>query len=129
MKQFEEEETITLSDGITIKLSQLEAHNRRKAARQQEEFRRQREAVRNAPKGICPFKSGSASTCTGDACALFTRTECALHRLGAQNTTEAATDNTKRKCPFMGRTCGEICSLHTGAGCAITALANNLRKE
>lgn len=126
MKQFEEE-TITLSDGVTIKLSQLEDHNRRKKAAQQAEFERMRQRAAAAPRTICPFKSGSSSTCTGDTCALFTGAECALHRLGTQDTTEAATGNTKRKCPFMGRTCGELCSLYSAGQCSIMAFSNNVK--
>lgn len=119
-------EMVTLSDGHSVKIEDLAEFHRKRQEDETKRLQAARERVAVSPRTICPFKSGASSTCSGDACALFIGTGCALHCLGAQDATEATASSTKRKCPFMGRTCGKLCSLYTGAGCAIVEFASNL---
>ena len=110
--------TITLSDGHTIPLERLEAHNATQARAAAEAIERARKQAEKAPKGICPFSTAANGTCRSD-CALLTDGRCSLRR-------EATADTAGRRCPFTRTKCAEHCALFCG-GCSITTIFKGMK--
>lgn len=105
--------TVTLSDGHTVPLECLEAHNERQRQAQQRHLEQQRARAAAAPSGRCPFSSATNATCKDD-CALYDGHHCALHR-------QASRDTQGKRCPISHSRCSDHCALYFN-GCGLTSI-------
>lgn len=109
-----EYEMMVTIGGIPVPESQVEAHNARMRAAEEQ----QRQAVEQQPRPQnCPFMSGLQTDCRREKCALFSD-GCTLARIFDR---PAAKDTAGLKCPFSGYNCRPDCALYKN-GCAITGI-------
>ena len=107
--------TITLSDGHTIPLERLEAHNAAQARARAEAIERAREQAKTAPSGYCPFSTATNPICRED-CALCLDGKCALRADATQTQRKA-----NGRCPFTRSQCRTDCTLFCGV-CSLTTI-------